>query len=104
MNPFCPNLYSYKRFIPESMNRTIKQRNFMTRARINNVFKKFLSDFNSRTVKDSNITQYDLKIKYLATLEGLTNSLGSELIEPISLSVTQEGDLYNGGYYGKNSG
>ncbi|XP_028260463.1 tyrosine-protein kinase JAK1 [Parambassis ranga] len=91
---------SYKRFIPESMNRTIKQRNFMTRARINNVFKKFLSDFNSRTVKDSNITQYDLKIKYLATLEGLTSSLGSELIEPISLSVIQEGDLYNGGYYG----
>uniref|UniRef100_A0AAQ6A9P7 Tyrosine-protein kinase n=1 Tax=Amphiprion ocellaris TaxID=80972 RepID=A0AAQ6A9P7_AMPOC len=73
---------SYKRFIPESLNRNIKQRNILTRIRINNVFKKFLSEFNSRTVQDSNITPYDLKIKYLATLEGLTNSLGSEILEP----------------------
>uniref|UniRef100_A0A7N8WRM3 Tyrosine-protein kinase n=1 Tax=Mastacembelus armatus TaxID=205130 RepID=A0A7N8WRM3_9TELE len=87
---------SYKRFIPESLNRNIKQRNILTRTRINNVFKKFLSEFNRRTVRDSNITPYDLKIKYLATLEGLTSGLGSELIEPISLSVLQEGDLCNG--------
>uniref|UniRef100_A0A8C9ZP12 Tyrosine-protein kinase n=1 Tax=Sander lucioperca TaxID=283035 RepID=A0A8C9ZP12_SANLU len=76
----------YKRFIPESLNRKIKQRNFLTRIRINNVFKKFLSEFNHRTMKDGNITLYDLKIKYLATLEGLTSGLGSELHEPISLS------------------
>uniref|UniRef100_A0A7N8XNJ1 Tyrosine-protein kinase n=1 Tax=Mastacembelus armatus TaxID=205130 RepID=A0A7N8XNJ1_9TELE len=76
----------YKRFIPESLNRNIKQRNILTRTRINNVFKKFLSEFNRRTVRDSNITPYDLKIKYLATLEGLTSGLGSELIEPISSS------------------
>uniref|UniRef100_A0A7N8XWY7 Tyrosine-protein kinase n=1 Tax=Mastacembelus armatus TaxID=205130 RepID=A0A7N8XWY7_9TELE len=90
---------SYKRFIPESLNRNIKQRNILTRTRINNVFKKFLSEFNRRTVRDSNITPYDLKIKYLATLEGLTSGLGSELIEPISLSVLQEGDLCNGGFH-----
>uniref|UniRef100_A0A3Q1C5B6 non-specific protein-tyrosine kinase n=1 Tax=Amphiprion ocellaris TaxID=80972 RepID=A0A3Q1C5B6_AMPOC len=90
---------SYKRFIPESLNRNIKQRNILTRIRINNVFKKFLSEFNSRTVQDSNITPYDLKIKYLATLEGLTNSLGSEILEPVSLSIMQEGELCNGGYF-----
>lgn len=95
------NISSYKRFIPDSLNRNIRQRNILTRIRINNVFKKFLSEFNRRTVKDSNITLYDLKIKYLATLEGLTSGLGNELFEPISLSVTQEGDLCNGGYYGK---
>uniref|UniRef100_A0A3Q1EEQ9 Tyrosine-protein kinase n=1 Tax=Acanthochromis polyacanthus TaxID=80966 RepID=A0A3Q1EEQ9_9TELE len=89
---------SYKRFIPESLNRNIKQRNILTRIRINNVFKKFLSEFNSRTVQDSNITPYDLKIKYLATLEGLTTSLGSEILEPISLSIMQEGELCNGYY------
>uniref|UniRef100_A0A668A5U0 Tyrosine-protein kinase n=1 Tax=Myripristis murdjan TaxID=586833 RepID=A0A668A5U0_9TELE len=93
---------SYKRFIPESLNRNIKQRNFLTRIRINNVFKKFLSEFNRRTVTDSNITSYDLKIKYLATLEGLTNGLGSELLEPVSLTVSQEGDLSNGGYHGRH--
>uniref|UniRef100_A0A674PNA5 Tyrosine-protein kinase n=1 Tax=Takifugu rubripes TaxID=31033 RepID=A0A674PNA5_TAKRU len=70
---------SYKRFIPESLNRSIKQRSFMTRIRINNVFKKFLSEFHQRTIRDSNITPYDLKIKYLATLEGLTSGLGSEV-------------------------
>lgn len=46
---------------------------------------------------------YDLKIKYLATLEGLTRGLGSETFEPLSLSVMQEGDVYNGGYYGESS-
>lgn len=75
----------------------------MTRIRINNVFKKFLSEFHQRTVRDSNITPYDLKIKYLATLEGLTSGLGSEVFEPISLIVAQEGELCNGGYYSKIS-
>nr|AAC00207.1 JAK1 tyrosine kinase [Tetraodon fluviatilis] len=90
---------SYKRFIPETLNRSIKQRSFLTPIRINNVFKKFLSEFHQRTVRDSNITPYDLKIKYLATLEGLTSGLGSEVFEPISLIVAQEGELCNGGYY-----
>uniref|UniRef100_A0A665UPJ0 Tyrosine-protein kinase n=1 Tax=Echeneis naucrates TaxID=173247 RepID=A0A665UPJ0_ECHNA len=94
-----PIFKAYKRFIPETLNANIKQRNILTRIRINNVFKKFLSEFNRRTVKDSNITEYDLKIKYLATLEGLTSGLGSELLEPISLSVTQEGEVCNGGYH-----
>ena len=61
--------------------------------RINNVFKNFLNEFNHRTVRESNITQYDLKIKYLATLEGLTSDLGSELLEPISLTVTHSPKL-----------
>lgn len=91
---------SYKRFIPESLNRSIKQRNFLTRIRINNVFKKFLNEFSQRTVKDGNITPYDLKIKYLGTLEGLTTGMGTELLEPRSVSIKHEGDLCNGTYYG----
>eukprot|EP00064_Thunnus_orientalis_P013158 superscaffoldBa00002104_g13195 len=98
--PTASQEINYKRFIPETLNRNIKKRNVLTRIRINNVFKKFLNEFNRRTVKDSNITPYDLKIKYLATLEGLTSGLGSELLEPISLSVIQEGDVCNGGYNG----
>ncbi|XP_038134305.1 tyrosine-protein kinase JAK1 [Cyprinodon tularosa] len=91
---------SYKRFIPESLNANIKQRNFLTRIRISNVFKKFLAEFNTQTVGESNITCYDLKIKYLATMEGLTSKLGSELFEPTSLSVIQEKEVLTGGYYG----
>ncbi|XP_077462571.1 tyrosine-protein kinase JAK1 [Stigmatopora argus] len=90
---------NYKRFIPETMNANIKQRNILTRIRINNVFKKFLSEFNYRTVKVSDIPLYDLKIKYLATLEGLTNGMGSEITEPVWLRVTKDGDVVNGGNY-----
>uniref|UniRef100_A0A8C7ZQ83 non-specific protein-tyrosine kinase n=1 Tax=Oryzias sinensis TaxID=183150 RepID=A0A8C7ZQ83_9TELE len=100
-NALATNTPIYKDFIPESLNRNIKQRNILTRVRINNVFKKFLCDFNNGTVQESNITTYDLKIKYLATLEGLTSGLGSELIEPTTLSVVQEEEPCNG-YYGKN--
>ncbi|XP_071260704.1 tyrosine-protein kinase JAK1-like isoform X2 [Salvelinus alpinus] len=90
------NDISYKRFIPENLNRSIKQRNILTRLRINNVFKNFLNEFNSRTMQDSNITLYDLKIKYLSTLEGLTRGLGREVLEPRALILTQEGET-NGG-------
>lgn len=100
---FCLNPTSYKRFIPESLNSNIKQRNILTRIRISNVFKKFLAEFNTQTVGESNITCYDLKIKYLATMEGLTSRMGSELFEPVSLAITQEKELSTRGYYGKNS-
>lgn len=83
---------SYKRFIPDSLNRTIKQRNFLTRIRISNVFKNFLNEFNSKTIQDSNITLYDLKVKYLSTLETLTQGLGRETIEPKSLKVSGESE------------
>lgn len=84
--------HSYKRFIPESLNRTIKQRNFLTRMRISNVFKNFLNEFNSKTIKDSNISLYDLKVKYLSTLETLTWGLGREVVEPRNLRVSGEGE------------
>uniref|UniRef100_A0A672LCT5 Tyrosine-protein kinase JAK1 n=1 Tax=Sinocyclocheilus grahami TaxID=75366 RepID=A0A672LCT5_SINGR len=82
----------YKRFIPDSLNRIIKQRNFLTRIRINNVFRNFLNEFNSKTIQDSNITLYDLKVKYLSTLETLTQGLGREIIEPKSLKVSSESE------------
>ncbi|XP_030647905.1 tyrosine-protein kinase JAK1 [Chanos chanos] len=81
---------SYKRFIPETLNRSIKQRNFMTRMRISNVFKSFLNEFNSKTMQDSNITLYDLKVKYLSTLETLTQGLGTETFQSVSLSLSGE--------------
>ncbi|KAI5628251.1 tyrosine-protein kinase JAK1 [Silurus asotus] len=84
---------SYKRFIPESLNRTIKQRSFLTRMRISNVFKNFLNEFNSKTIRDSNITLYDLKVKYLSTLETLTWGLGRETVAPKCLQVCGEGEV-----------
>ncbi|MEQ2198930.1 hypothetical protein XENOCAPTIV_021064, partial [Xenoophorus captivus] len=77
----------------KSLNSNIKQRNILTRIRISNVFKKFLAEFNTQTVGESNITCYDLKIKYLATLEGLTSRMGSELFNPISLRYYNQGQV-----------
>lgn len=61
--------------------------------RISNVFKNFLNEFNSKTIRDSNITLYDLKVKYLSTLETLTWGLGRETVEPRSLRVCGEGEV-----------
>lgn len=61
--------------------------------RISNVFKNFLNEFNSKTIRDSNITLYDLKVKYLSTLETLTWGLGRETAKPRSLRVCGEGEV-----------
>lgn len=60
--------------------------------RINNMFKNFLNEFNSKTIQDSNITLYDLKVKYLSTLETLTQGLGRETVEPKNLKVSGENE------------
>lgn len=61
--------------------------------RISNVFKNFLNEFNSKTIRDSNITLYDLKVKYLSTLETLTWGMGRETVETKSLRVFGEGEI-----------
>uniref|UniRef100_A0A4W5K0G5 non-specific protein-tyrosine kinase n=1 Tax=Hucho hucho TaxID=62062 RepID=A0A4W5K0G5_9TELE len=63
-----PNL----KYIPESVNKIIKQRNFLTRLRISRVFQHFLNEFNNKTVKSNKVNTHDIKVKYLATLETLT--------------------------------
>ncbi|XP_036409514.1 tyrosine-protein kinase JAK1-like isoform X1 [Megalops cyprinoides] len=83
---------SYKKYIPESLNRAIKQRNVLTRIRINNVFKNFLNEFNRKTIRDSKVTTHDLKVKYLSTLETLTKNFGSEVYETSMLQISLESE------------
>ncbi|KAH0618534.1 hypothetical protein JD844_017835 [Phrynosoma platyrhinos] len=83
---------SYKRYIPESMSKTIKQKNLLTRIRINNVFKEFLKEFNRKTVCDSSVSPHDLKVKYLSTMETLTKHYGAELYETTSLLISSENE------------
>ncbi|KAL4635021.1 tyrosine-protein kinase JAK1 isoform X1 [Arapaima gigas] len=83
---------SYKKNIPESLNTSIKQRNLLTRVRINNVFKNFLNEFNNKTILDSNVTAHDLKVKYLSTLETLTDNFGCEVYEPCALQICSESE------------
>uniref|UniRef100_A0A8C5PZA9 Tyrosine-protein kinase n=1 Tax=Leptobrachium leishanense TaxID=445787 RepID=A0A8C5PZA9_9ANUR len=90
--PELPKDINYKKYIPETLNRTIKQKNFLTRIRINNVFKDFLKEFNNKTICDSSVSPHDLKVKYLSTLETLTKNYGSEIFEPRSLKVTSESE------------
>ncbi|KAL2097759.1 hypothetical protein ACEWY4_006966 [Coilia grayii] len=79
---------SYKRHIPESLKQSICQRNFFVRLRISNVFKRFFDQFSQMTVKERAVTQLDLKLKYIATLETLTEAFGCELFEPVSLRTS----------------
>ncbi|KAM4721780.1 tyrosine-protein kinase JAK1 [Rhinophrynus dorsalis] len=90
--PDLPKDISYKRYIPETLNRTIKQRNFLTRIRINNVFKNFLKEFNNKTICDSSVSPHDLKVKYLSTLETLTKNYGAEIYETTLLNISSENE------------
>ncbi|XP_072275500.1 tyrosine-protein kinase JAK1 [Pyxicephalus adspersus] len=90
--PELPKDVSYKRYIPETLNRTIKQRNILTRIRINNVFKNFLKEFNNKTICDSSVSPHDLKVKYMSTLETLTKNYGAEIFETQHLKISSENE------------
>ncbi|KGL74836.1 Tyrosine-protein kinase JAK1, partial [Tinamus guttatus] len=83
----------YKHYIPETLNKTIRQRNFLTRIRINNVFKDFLKEFNNKTICDTNVSPHDLKVKYLSTMETLTKHYGAEIFETSSLLISSENEI-----------
>ncbi|KFP32642.1 Tyrosine-protein kinase JAK1, partial [Colius striatus] len=97
--PELPKDISYKHYIPETLNKTIRQRNFLTRIRINNVFKHFLKEFNNKTICDSSVTPRDLKVKYLSTMETLTKHYGAEIFETSFLLISSENEInrFNGG-------
>uniref|UniRef100_A0A8C4JZ64 Tyrosine-protein kinase n=1 Tax=Dromaius novaehollandiae TaxID=8790 RepID=A0A8C4JZ64_DRONO len=84
---------SYKHYIPEALNKTIRQRNFLTRIRINNVFKDFLKEFNNKTICDGSVSPHDLKVKYLSTMETLTKHYGAEIFETSSLLISSENEI-----------
>ncbi|XP_063795243.1 tyrosine-protein kinase JAK1 [Pseudophryne corroboree] len=90
--PEIPKDISYKKYIPETLNRTIKQRNILTRIRINNVFRNFLKEFNNKTICDSSVSPHDLKVKYMSTLETLTRNYGAEIFETTSLKISSENE------------
>ncbi|XP_005385362.1 PREDICTED: tyrosine-protein kinase JAK1 isoform X1 [Chinchilla lanigera] len=91
--PELPKDISYKRYIPETLNKSIRQRNLLTRMRINNVFKDFLKEFNNKTICDSSVSTHDLKVKYLATLETLTKHYGAEIFETSMLRISSENEM-----------
>ncbi|KAM6456304.1 tyrosine-protein kinase JAK1 isoform 2-T3 [Liasis olivaceus] len=90
-----PQDISYRQYIPETLNKKIRQRNFLTRIRIKNVFKNFLKEFNNKTISDSSVSPHDLKVKYLATMETLTKHYGAERFETSSLLISSENENFN---------
>ncbi|KAF2978394.1 hypothetical protein EK904_005488 [Melospiza melodia maxima] len=91
--PELPKDISYKHYIPETLNRTIRQRNFLTRIRINNVFKHFLKEFNNKTICNNSVSPRDLKVKYLSTMEVLTKYYGAEIFETSFLLISAENEM-----------
>ncbi|NWY09465.1 JAK1 kinase, partial [Aphelocoma coerulescens] len=91
--PELPKDISYKHYIPETLNKTIRQRNFLTRIRINNVFKHFLKEFNNKTICNNSVSPRDLKVKYLSTMEILTKYYGAEIFETSFLLISAENEI-----------
>ncbi|XP_051556477.1 tyrosine-protein kinase JAK1-like isoform X1 [Myxocyprinus asiaticus] len=87
------NTYEYKNYIPKVLYQSIRQRNILTRLRISNVFKVFLEEFNKNTVQGSNISTHDLKVKYVTSLETLTQHFGQEVFEPSSLIIHENEEM-----------
>ncbi|TRY97555.1 hypothetical protein DNTS_002592 [Danionella cerebrum] len=81
--------FEYKNYIPNVVQESIRSRNFLTRIRINNIFKVFLEKFTRNTVEGNNITTHELKLKYLSMLEMLTTNFGQEIFEPSSLIICE---------------
>lgn len=90
--PELPRDINYRRYIPETLNKAIKQKNILIRIRINNVFKDFLKEFNKKTIYDSSVSPHDLKVKYLATMETLTKHYGAEIFKTTSLQISSENE------------
>ncbi|XP_030629207.1 tyrosine-protein kinase JAK1 [Chanos chanos] len=86
----------YKNCIPKNMKDDISHRSILTRQRISIVFRRFLKEFNSRTIQGNNVTPHDLKVKYISTMETLTQHFGSELFEPNSLYVLDSEGTHSG--------
>ncbi|KFO96305.1 Tyrosine-protein kinase JAK1, partial [Calypte anna] len=97
--PELPKDISYKHYIPETLNKIIRQRNFLTRIRINNVFRHFLKEFNNKTICNNTVSSRDLKVKYLSTMETLTKNCGAEIFETSFLLISSENEISrcNGG-------
>lgn len=88
--------FKYKNYIPVSFKQDIAQRNIFTRLRIANVFKAFLEEFNDRTIKNSSVSKHFLKVKYISTLENLTQRFGCEVFEPPLLIIHENEDDASG--------
>uniref|UniRef100_A0A8B9L9Y7 non-specific protein-tyrosine kinase n=1 Tax=Astyanax mexicanus TaxID=7994 RepID=A0A8B9L9Y7_ASTMX len=86
----------YKNYIPLSFRQDIAQRNIFTRMRIANVFKAFLEEFNDRTIQNSSVSKHYLKVKYISTLENLTERFGCEVFEPSLLIIHENEDDASG--------
>uniref|UniRef100_A0A667ZWJ0 Tyrosine-protein kinase n=2 Tax=Myripristis murdjan TaxID=586833 RepID=A0A667ZWJ0_9TELE len=67
------NYTSYKSFLPRGMRTRIQEYNIVTRKRIRHRFRKFIRQFS-----ECKATVFDLKLKYLMSLESLLPSLYSE--------------------------
>ncbi|XP_056600281.1 tyrosine-protein kinase JAK1-like [Triplophysa dalaica] len=85
--------FEYKNYIPRALHKSMRQRNILTQLRISHVFKMFLKEFNEKTVKGKNIHTHDLKVKYICTLETLTQHFGQEVFQPSSLIILENEEM-----------
>lgn len=84
---------SYLDCIPKSFAKHIAKDNFLTRLRINRVFRDFLRSFQQRTMERGRPGAHEVMCKYIATLEHLAPRFATETFSVSHMVTRQALDL-----------
>uniref|UniRef100_A0AAX7T1V5 Tyrosine-protein kinase n=1 Tax=Astatotilapia calliptera TaxID=8154 RepID=A0AAX7T1V5_ASTCA len=78
--------------VPRSFAKHISRDNFLTKLRIQRVFKDFVRSFQQHTVDRGNLCTEEIMYKYIATLEHLAPRFGTETFPVTRLDLRDEDD------------
>uniref|UniRef100_A0A3Q4H958 FERM domain-containing protein n=1 Tax=Neolamprologus brichardi TaxID=32507 RepID=A0A3Q4H958_NEOBR len=78
--------------VPRSFAKHISRDNFLTKLRIQRVFKDFVRSFQQHTVDRGNLCTEEIMYKYIATLEHLAPRFGTETFPVTHLDLRDEDD------------
>uniref|UniRef100_A0A669ERW6 Tyrosine-protein kinase n=1 Tax=Oreochromis niloticus TaxID=8128 RepID=A0A669ERW6_ORENI len=84
--------FSFLDCVPRSFAKHISRDNFLTKLRIQRVFKDFVRSFQQHTVDRGKLCTEEIMYKYIATLEHLAPRFGTEIFPVTRLDLRDEDD------------
>nr|XP_046270375.1 non-receptor tyrosine-protein kinase TYK2 [Scatophagus argus] len=84
--------FSFLQCIPRSFARQISKDNFLTKLRIQHVFKEFVRTFQQHTVDKGRLGTHEIMYKYISTLEHLAPRFGIETFPVSYFELREDGD------------
>ncbi|XP_064416951.1 non-receptor tyrosine-protein kinase TYK2 [Latimeria chalumnae] len=86
---------SFMNCVPESFRKQLQHNNFLTKLRIQNVFKKFVRKFSQHTMSSGKLDELGIMYKYISTLESLALNFGSEIFKALFLDTPRDCEKVN---------